>query len=44
MIETSSNENDVVVVMLCGSCVVPKCCEKMNRICIAGDFDDEYFP
>ena len=30
--------------MFCGSCVVPKCCNKMNRKCIAGDVDDNYFP
>ena len=29
--------------MFCGSCVVPKCCDKMNRTCIAGDVDDKYF-
>ena len=28
IIETSSNEHDVVVDMFCGSCVVPKCCGK----------------
>ena len=28
IIETSSNENDVVVDMFCGSCVVPNCCAK----------------
>ena len=44
IIETSSKENDVVVDMFCGSCVVPKCCNKMNRKCIAGDVDDKYFP
>ena len=44
IIETSSNENDVVVDMFCGSCVVPKCCEQMNRTCIAGDVDDKCFP
>ena len=43
IIDVSSNENDVVVDMFCGSCVVPKCCEKMNRTCIAGDIDDKYF-
>ena len=43
IIDVSSNENDVVVDMFCGSCVVPKCCEKMNRKCIAGDIDDTYF-
>ena len=44
IIKTSSKENDVVVDMFCGSCVVPKYCEKMNRKCIAGDVDDKYFP
>ena len=44
IIETSSSENEVVVDMFCGSCVVPKCCEQMNRTCIAGDVDDKYFP
>ena len=43
IIDVSSNENDVVVDMFCGSCVVPKCCEKMKRKCIAGDIDDTYF-
>ena len=43
IISVSSNENDLVVDMFCGSCVVPKCCEKMNRKCIAGDIDDTYF-
>jgi site-specific DNA-methyltransferase (adenine-specific) len=40
IIDVSSNEGDLVVDMFCGSCVVPKCCEKMNRRCIAGDLDD----
>jgi len=44
IINVSSNENDLVVDMFCGSCVVPKCCEKLNRRCIAGDTDDKYFP
>ena len=44
ILETSSKENDVVVDMFCGSCAVPKCCNKMNRKCIAGDVDDKYFP
>ena len=44
IIKTSSNENDVVVDMICGSCVVPKCCEQLNRTCIAGDVDETYFP
>ena len=44
IIETSSKENDVVVDMVCGSCVVPNCCNQMNRTCIAGDVDDKYFP
>ena len=44
IIDVSSNENDLVVDMFCGSCVVPKCCEAMNRRCIAGDIDDKYFP
>ena len=44
IIGVSSNENDLVVDMFCGSCVVPKCCEAMNRRCIAGDIDDKYFP
>ena len=43
IIDVSSNENDLVVDMFCGSCVVPKCCEIMNRRCIAGDIDDKYF-
>ena len=43
IIDVSSNEGDLVVDMFCGSCVVPKCCEKMNRKCIAGDVDDTYF-
>lgn len=43
MIDVSSNEGDLVVDMFCGSCVVPKCCDKMNRRCIAGDVDDTYF-
>ena len=43
VIDVSSNEGDLVVDMFCGSCVVPKCCEKMNRKCIAGDVDDTYF-
>ena len=33
-IGVSSNEGDLVVDLLCGSCVVPKCCEKMNRRCM----------
>ena len=41
IIATSSSENEVVVDMFCGSCVVPKCCEQMNRSCIAGDVDDK---
>ena len=44
IIDVSSNENDLVVDMFCGSCVVPKCCEAMNRRCIAGDIDNKYFP
>ena len=44
IIDVSSNENDLIVDMFCGSCVVPKCCEAMNRRCIAGDIDDKYFP
>ena len=44
IIKTSSKENDVVVDMVCGSCVVPKCCKKLNRKCIAGDADDKYVP
>ena len=44
IIETSSKENDVVFDMCCGSCVVPTCCNKMNRTCIAGDVDDKFFP
>ena len=44
IIGVSSNENDLVVDMFCGSCVVPKCCEAMNRRCIAGDIDNKYFP
>ena len=43
IIDVSSNEGDLVVDMFCGSCVVPKCCDKMNRKCIAGDVDDTYF-
>ena len=43
IIDVSSNEGDLVVDVFCGSCVVPKCCEKMNRRCIAGDVDDTYF-
>lgn len=43
IINVSSNEGDLVVDMFCGSCVVPKCCEKMNRRCVAGDVDDKYF-
>lgn len=43
IIMTSSKENDVVVDMFCGSCVVPKCCDTLNRKCIAGDVDDKYF-
>ena len=31
IIDVSSNENDLIVDMFCGSCVVPKCCEAMNR-------------
>ena len=42
--ETSSSENEVVVDMFCGPCVVPKCCEQMNRQWIAGDVDDKYSP
>ena len=42
IIDVSSNENDLVVDPFCGSCVVPKCCDKMNRRCIAGDLDDTY--
>ena len=42
IIHVSSNENDLVVDPFCGSCVVPKCCDKMNRKCIAGDIDDTY--
>ena len=41
IINVSSNENDLVVDVFCGSCVVPKCCEKLNRRCIAGDVDDK---
>ena len=44
IINTSSKENDLVVDMFCGSCVVPKCCDTLNRKCIAGDVDDKYFP
>ena len=44
IIDVSSNENDLIIDMFCGSCVVPKCCEAMNRRCIAGDIDDKYFP
>ena len=44
IIGVSSNEDDVIVDMFCGSCVVPKCCETMKRRCIAGDIDDTYFP
>ena len=44
IIDVSSNENNLVVDMFCGSCVVPKCCEAMNRRCIAGDIDNKYFP
>ena len=43
IIDVSSNEGDLVVDMFCGSCVVPKCCDKLNRRCIAGDVDDSYF-
>ena len=43
IINVSSNEGDLVVDMFCGSCVVPKCCGKMNRRCVAGDVDDAYF-
>lgn len=43
IIDVSSNEGDLVVDMFCGSCVVPKCCGKMNRRCVAGDVDDTYF-
>ena len=43
IIGVSSNENDLVVDMFCGSCVVPKCCEAMNRRCIAGDIDNKFF-
>ena len=43
IIAVSSKENDLVVDPFCGSCVVPKCCNKMNRKCIAGDLDDTYF-
>ena len=43
IINISSNEGDLVVDMFCGSCVVPKCCDKLNRRCIAGDVDDSYF-
>ena len=43
IIDVSSNEGDLVVDMFCGSCVVPKCCERMNRRCIAGDVDNTYF-
>ena len=42
IINVSSNENDLVLDMFCGSCVVPKCCNKMNRRCCAGDIDDKY--
>ena len=42
IIDVSSNENDLVVDPFCGSCVVPKCCDKMNRRCIAGDLDNTY--
>jgi len=44
IIETSSKENDVVVDMFCGSCVMPQCCNKTNRKFIAGDADDKHFP
>lgn len=43
IIDVSTNENDLVVDIFCGSCAIPKCCEKMNRRCIAGDVDDTYF-
>ena len=43
IISVSSNEGDLVVDMFCGSCSVPKCCQEMNRRCIAGDIDDTYF-
>ena len=43
IIDVSSNEGDLVVDMFCGSCVVSKCCDKLNRRCIAGDVDDSYF-
>jgi adenine-specific DNA-methyltransferase len=43
IIDVSSNEGDLVVDAFCGSCDVPKCCEKMNRRCIAGAVDDTYF-
>lgn len=43
IINVSSNENDLVLDMFAGSCSVPKCCEKLNRRCIAGDLDDTYF-
>lgn len=43
IIDVSSNEGDLVVDMCCGSCVVPKCCYKMSRRCVAGDVDDTYF-
>ena len=42
IIETSSEENGVVVDMFCGSCVVPKYCNKIHRKCVAGDVDDKY--
>lgn len=43
IINVSSNENDLVLDIFTGSCSIPKCCEKLNRRCIAGDIDDTYF-
>ena len=43
IINVSSIENDLVLDMFAGSCSVPKCCQKLNRRCIAGDIDDTYF-
>ena len=43
IINVSSNENDLVVDMFAGSCSVAKCCQKLNRRCVAGDIDDTYF-
>tara|TARA_R110000851_G_scaffold297183_1_gene452420 strand:+ start:62 stop:940 length:879 start_codon:yes stop_codon:yes gene_type:complete len=43
IINVSSNENDLIIDMFSGSCVVSKMCEKMNRKFIGCDIDDSFF-